>query len=226
MKTIVIFLVIASFFGCEKNPISPDSQDGGDFTAWSNSLTLADVKAMYNSGVSFMSDVRTLPSILPFSYKDSIVSGSVVDTSVHYPYSTSEGTTSVRYKDSFIFQNSWNSYYMDGVRSITTVKYGESYGTKLLRITNESHFPPNPDWPNGYYGRENRLFIESNNILKDIDLRSYGVSYALGEIKGSSRNGVIILYSFDFVRSEPKYQYLILLDLSSKKSKMFRFDYN
>jgi len=170
---------------------------------------------MYNSGASFMSDGRALLSISPFSYKDSIVSVGVTDTLVHYPYTTSEGTTSVRYKDSLIFQNSWNSYYMDGVRSIATVEYGESYGFKLLRITNESYFPP-------YYRRENRIFTENNNILSEIDLKGY---YALGEVKESSRDGVIILYSFDFVRSDPKYRYLILFDLSSKKSKVFRFDY-
>lgn len=225
---VIIFtlLIIALFQGCKTNPISADQQITGDFTAWSNSLTLADVQAMYNKGASFMSDARTLPSIPPFSYKDSIIFGSVVDTSVHYPYITSEGTTSVRYKDSLIFQNSWNSYYMDGVRSITTVEYGESYGSKLLRITNESHFPPNSDWPNGYYGRENRLFTGRNNILEEINLKSYGISYGLGEIKESNRDGVVLLYSFDFVRTEPKYQYLVLLELSSKKNRVFRFGYN
>ncbi len=220
MKTIVSFLIIIAFFGCKNNPVSPP-QDDRDFTAWSDSLALADVKAMYNSGDCFMSDGRTLLSISPFSYRDSIVSGGVVDTSVHYPYTTSKGTTSVRYKDSLIFQNSWNNYYMDGVQ-MTTVKYGESYGFKLLRITNESHFPPKPNWPDGYYNRENRLFVESNNILGEIDLRGY---YVLDEIKESNRNGVIILSFSDFVRSVPKYRYLLLLDLSSKKRKVFRFDY-
>ena len=105
---------------------------------------------------------------------------------------------------------------------MTTVKYGESYGFKLLRITNESHFPPKPNWPDGYYNRENRLFVESNNILGEIDLRGY---YVLDEIKESNRNGVIILSFSDFVRSVPKYRYLLLLDLSSKKRKVFRFDY-
>jgi len=111
---------------------------------------------------------------------------------------------------------------MDGVSSMTIVEYGELDGFKLLRITNESNFPANQKWPNGYYARENRLFVENINALSEIDLKGY---YALGEIRGSSKEGVIILYFSDFVRSEPKYQYFILLDLSSKKSKVFKFDH-
>jgi len=219
MKKNVIFLVITLFLGCENDSALLDN---GDFTAWSDALTLTGVKAMYNSGPSFMTDVRTLPSTPPFSYKDSIISTDTVSPSVSYPYTRSEGTTSVSYKNSLIFHNSWNGYYMDGVSSMTIVEYGELDGFKLLRITNESNFPANQKWPNGYYARENRLFVENINALSEIDLKGY---YALGEIRGSSKEGVIILYFSDFVRSEPKYQYFILLDLSSKKSKVFKFDH-
>lgn len=221
MKATVIFVFIVLFLGCQNCP-SID-QDNADFVAWSDALTITDVKAMYESGASFMSDVRVLPTTAPFSYKDSIISTDTVSPPVSYPYTRLEGTTTVYYSDSLIFHNSWNNYYMDGVSSITTVEYGELDGFKLLRITNESNFPANQKWPNGYYRRENRLFIENNNILSEIDLKSY---YALGEVRGSSRDGVIILYSFDFVRSASKYQYLILFDLSSKKSKVFKFEYD
>jgi len=220
MKVIVLFLTLASFFGCQDNLI--DDQKDGEFTSWSESLTLVDVRTMFNAGTSFMSDARTLSSISPFSFKDSVLSVGAIDASINYPYTTSEGLTSVAYKDSLIFNNSWNGYYMDGVTSMTTVEYGEYNGFKLLRITNESRFPPNSNWPNGYYARENRLFVESNGDIKEVDLKGY---YALGEIEVSSRDGVIILFFYDFIRSNPKYQYLMLLDLSSRKNKVFKFDY-
>lgn len=194
MKTTVIFLVIVLFIGCENDPISLDN---GEFISWSDALTLTDVKDMYNSGTSFMVDARILPLIPPFSYKDSIISTDTVSAPVSYPYTRSEGTTSVRYKDSLIFNNSWHGYYMDGVSSITTVEYGEHNVFRLLRITNESFFPANQKWPNGYYARENRLFVENNNILTEIDFKGY---YALGEIRGSSKEGVVILYFSDFIR--------------------------
>ncbi len=221
MKKTVIFLVVALFFGCDKDTSSPCCQDNKDFTTWSNALTLNDVKTMYDSEISFMSDARELSSISPFSYRDSITLIGVTDTSVHYPNTTSEGITSVKYKDSLIFQNSWNRYYTAGASSITDIKYGESDGFKFLKIANASYFPPNQEHPSGSYGLENRLFILNDINLIEYNLKAY---YALSDIKSSCRKGVIILYCFDFVRSNPKYQYLILFDLSSKESRVFRFD--
>lgn len=223
MKKTVIFLIVALFYGCEKNPSSPCPQDNEDFTTWSNALTLNDVKAIYTSGDLFMSDARGLSSILPFSYKDSITSLGAIDPSVNFPNTTSEGITSIKYKDSLIFQNSWNRYYMDGASSITDIKYGESDGFKFLKIANASYFPPNQEHPSGSYGLENRLFILNDINLIEFNLKGY---YALSEIKSSCTKGVVILYCFDFVRSNPKYQYLILLDLPSKENRVFRFDYN
>lgn len=216
---LIVFAVIQ---GCEKNSIS---QELDSFDSWSNSLSLADVQAMYNSGESFMFDARYLSYTGPFSMKDSITNLGVDNEDMEYPYTNSEGLTKVSYRDSLIFQNSWNNYYMDPARSMTMVRFGELHNLQCLRITNQSHFPPNLEWSNGYYGTEHRFFIEKEGDFKELILKDYGVSYSLAEIKKSPREGVIILLSSDFPRSFPKFNYLILLDLCSENYKIFKFDH-
>lgn len=219
MKAIVIFLIIATFFGCNNNPVSPDIKEGETFEAWSDSLNLDDVQIMYNNGPSFMADARMIPSVAPFSYEDSVTFKGIIDTSKHYPWTTAEGITTIKYKDSLIFKNSWNNFYMEP-RSMTRIYFGEPCpGFKLLKIANESAIP------SGGYKRENRLFIVSSNILEEVDLPSLHISFYFNEIRLGGRTGVVIIHAVDFPRSYPNYHYYILLDLLTRKNKIFRLSY-
>jgi hypothetical protein len=193
-------------------------QDIVNFEDWSDSLSFDQVMLMYDSAKSFMSDIRVLSESRPFIYKDSIISQGVFDTTADYHRTTSEGMTTVWYYDSLIFQNTWNAVYMDNYNWITTLRYGEVYNTKILRITNESHLPPNDNHPNGYYSRENELFMEIGVNFEEIALEYYTIN----EIKALDNREVIIYHAINFVRNTPRKQYLVLFDIATQENKIFQ----
>lgn len=214
MKTIATLLAVLILFGCEKLTNPEVEEVVTDTTSiFNDSITFAVVQAWYDSGTLFMSDARSLPSIQPFSYVDSITSF-VADTSAPYPLTKSEGETRIKHKDYSIFHNSWNYPYMQQYRQMTIVEYGELNEYKVLRITNESHFT------SGSYGRENKLFVDNGSNLVAVNYWSY---YSVNGIKiSNAKMNVLIAMSHGFPRAYPHYVYLTLIDLSNNQSAVFK----
>lgn len=228
MKKIFIFATVFFLtfnFACTSLILEPEIslilEPEISFKTWTDSLSSAKVIKIYDSAIPMLNDARDCESINPFSYKDSITK-TIMGTE-EYPYSSSEGMTSVYYKKLMIFQNSWNYSYMESSRSITEINYGICFGMKVLKIENESHLPPKYGWPDGYYSRENRLFIERDDVLEEIDLGAAMVSYAFTEIRITTKKNVVIFDTSDFVRSFEQGQYLILFDLATKESKRYKY---
>lgn len=223
MKTLTIFVAFFTLLlvGCKENVVSiTQTQDG--FETWANSITADSVRSMYNSAPAFMTDVRFTADIMPFSYQDSVTSV-VVDTAFHYPATRSSGLTRVKFYDSLIFKNTWNNEYMSG-KIMTVMNVGEVSGYKIFSIYNCSYFPEN-----GSYGTETHVFYvkagQGQGRLSEIDLLKCYANNGLGAIKKSTREGVIILSSYDYIRMEPKYRHLILYEISSQKYKRFDYPY-
>lgn len=210
-RLIFVFILLAFNTACTSLILEPETS----FKTWTESLSANEVVELYNSATAVLSDARSTESISPFSYRDSITK--IVVGTAKYPYSNSEGITSVYYKKLLIFQNSWNYSYMAPSLSITEIMSGICFGIKIVKITNESYFSPN------HYSHENRLFIERNGLLEEINLDVAGVSYAFTAIKMTARKNVVIFYTTDFIRSSGPGRYLILFDLATKESK--KYDY-
>lgn len=197
------------------------------FKTWAESLSVDEVVKLYDSSVSVLSDARSAESISPFSYKDSITNNPVPVIWGKYGQDNNPpgGMTSVYYKKLMIFQKSWDYPFMGAHRSITGIKYGVCFGMKVLKIENESYFLPTLERPNGYSGRENRLFIERGGVLEEVDLEATGVLFAFAEIKMTTRKNVVIFYTTDFTAyyTTGPGRYLILFDLATKESKRYEY---
>lgn len=223
MKKLYSFLsIFILFIGCQHLGTETEQKtpsNSGSFSNWSNSLTLGQVKEMYQTSGEFMFNARqSSQSIGEFSWRDSIFAVYPNDPN-EYPYTLDSGGTQVFWRHYNIFKNSWNRPYATPANLLTLIYYGYTDGAQVLQIINQSYYPEVPN-PIFRYRRENRIFIISGGRLINIDPDEFGFLYYLGTIKKTNRPGVIIFGSGSFPRSLPEARYY-LVETSTGEYKMF-----
>lgn len=199
-KIAVLFLVLLSFsfFSCEKK--------ASEFETWALFLTWDEAREILESpNSSFMRDARTIPNLgISFSYQDEVTKQGSISAEVSYPYTLSEGKTTVFHAGTKIFEEAWGVPVYAGANMMTQVMYGELSGASCLRITNQTE------------GRlEHKLFLDESGLFREIDLKGMGVTYDLWIGSATTMDGVLIIHTADFVRTDNRQEHIILLEMST-----------
>ncbi len=211
-KNFILFLMLLSFsfFSCEEKE--------SEFEIWASSLTWDEAQEILESSrSSFMRDARTIPSLgASFSYQDEITEQGDISADVSYPYTLSEGKTTVFHAGTKIFEEAWGVPTYAGANMMTQVMYGELSGISCLRITNQTE----GDGGQSSY-LEHRLFLDENGSLREVDLKGMGVTYDLW-IGSAAMEDVLIIHTADFIRTDNRQEHIILLEIST--GRYFRMD--
>lgn len=190
------------FIACQKQEFK------SDFELWASEYSYEDLEMLYESLNPSLNELRvTDDSIKDLLIVDHIIEyvEDTLNASGQSVYRTlSLGITVIYYKDQHLFTGTWGREYMSPYNLMTVVNFGEVFDYKLIRITNQT-----PD-----VGREHRLYLYSDECLERVKLEAYG----LGKIKMTSKDNVIMIYSFDFNRSKDPEQRYILYNLNTKES--------
>jgi hypothetical protein len=207
MKKISVFFLMSlffSFYSCE--------EEGSEFETWVLSLTWDEAQEILESPSSaFMRDARTIPNLgVSFSYQDEVTERGDVSPDVPYPYTLSEGKTAVFHKGTKIFEEAWGVPTYAGANMMTQVMYGELSGTSCLRITNQT------EGDGGQSSRlEHRLFLDESGSLREIDLKGMGVTYDLWIGSATTMDGVLIIHTADFIRTDNRQEHIILVEIAT-----------